>query len=542
MRPKLGADVSRYGVALITLIMCVLGVVGYFGMQKESFHLDELYTYGFANGYDHPFINPEDDMMKWHTSSYYNDYLTVQADQRFAYGSIYDTQSKDWHPPLYSFCIHTICSFFPNSFSKWYGIGFNMLFLSGTLLILYRFSLLLVNNKPLALITCAAYGLSAGAISSALFIRMYMMLIFFTLFTTYLHGLLVVKQKDLTRLMIVIAGVNIVGFLTHYLYATYAIIIACCYSVYLLKHRRYSEMTIYGAFMLCSAALSVILFPACLHMLSVNVESVVNSAGAGGYFIKVMLFTWILTEDLFGGPTLPLIIVLSFATILFLRKINPVRVVIDSGVGKEQRSFLLILIVAACLTFLGNVKISPYQDSWRYVYNLYPIIVLTAVTFIWIFIDSLNDRRTIFTNSMVIGIICFSIGISLSQGKVDYLYRGKAENLSSIMSAYNKYPALCVSEDTHNMTIAIPLLKLHQKSCYVATGSVAQDVSIMFAKDEQTLPTWGPFVLYVPHWNSVQESDSDILDNLMENAGFNSYTKMFNKRESGLSTNVYLVE
>lgn len=417
-----------------------------------------------------------------------------------------------------------------------------MFFLSGTLLVLYRLSLLIVNNKPLALIMCAAYGLSVGAISSAVFIRMYMMLIFFTLLTTYLHGLLVVRQRNLTRVMIVIAGVNIVGFLTHYLYATYAIIIACCYSVYLLKHRRYSEMTIYGAFMLCSAALSVVLFPACLNMLSVNSESLVNSAEAGGYFIKLLLFIWIWTEDLFGGPILTLMIVLSFTAIMLLRKTYPSRIVIDSGMEKGQSSFLLILIVAVLLTFLGNVKISPYQDSWRYVYNLYPITVLIAVTFTWIFINSLNDRRTIFTNAIIIGLICFSIGISHFQGKVDYLYRGKAENISSIMSTYNNYPALCVSDNTHNMTIAIPLLKSHQKSGYVSTDSVAQDVSIMMAKNEQGLLTWRPFVLYVPHWNSVQESDRVILDNLIENTGYQSCTKLFNKRESGLSTNVYLVE
>lgn len=63
---------------------------------------------------------------KWELSEVYKDYITVGADERFDYASVYYNQTMDVHPPLYYFILNTVSSFFAGSFSKWYGIGINL--------------------------------------------------------------------------------------------------------------------------------------------------------------------------------------------------------------------------------------------------------------------------------------------------------------------------------------------------------------------------------------------------------------------------------
>ena len=56
---------------------------------------------------------------------------------RFDYASVYYNQTQDVHPPLFYFLLHTVCSLFPGSFTKWTGLGMNFVLLGGTLAALY---------------------------------------------------------------------------------------------------------------------------------------------------------------------------------------------------------------------------------------------------------------------------------------------------------------------------------------------------------------------------------------------------------------------
>ena len=56
------------------------------------------------------------------------DYFTVQRGHEFDYATVWKNQSEDVHPPLYYVFVHTISSFFPGSFSKWFGLAVNILF------------------------------------------------------------------------------------------------------------------------------------------------------------------------------------------------------------------------------------------------------------------------------------------------------------------------------------------------------------------------------------------------------------------------------
>ena len=116
---------------LILIIVLQLLWTGYsFLYRKDGRHSDEIWSYGLANSYYQPFVyqragvHIDDCQMEdiinteqWITGETFRNYITVQPDQRFAYGSVYSNQTLDHHPPLYYALLHTVCSFFPNQFS-----------------------------------------------------------------------------------------------------------------------------------------------------------------------------------------------------------------------------------------------------------------------------------------------------------------------------------------------------------------------------------------------------------------------------------------
>lgn len=66
---------------------------------------------------------------RWLSPDFWNSALTVQQEYAFNYKSVFYNQAQDVHPPLYYVIIHTISSFFPGTYSKWFAIIPNMMFL-----------------------------------------------------------------------------------------------------------------------------------------------------------------------------------------------------------------------------------------------------------------------------------------------------------------------------------------------------------------------------------------------------------------------------
>lgn len=122
------------------IIICLLIALAVnFGCRKEGYYIDELWSYGLANSYETPFLQEVEDYMEtWHHTDFYEQYLTVEPDRTFAWNSVYSNQARDVHPPLYYFLLHGISSLFPEKFSKWYGILINLLFFTGTILLLFE--------------------------------------------------------------------------------------------------------------------------------------------------------------------------------------------------------------------------------------------------------------------------------------------------------------------------------------------------------------------------------------------------------------------
>ena len=258
--------IRSYSILLVVVLILVVRLICSFVLFKENMHSDEIWSFGLSNSYYEPFIyqNATHDELinfnKWLPSQVLRDYLTVTENHRFSYDSVYYNQVHDYHPPLYYYILHTICSFFPGSFSLWYGFVINIFALVGTVLFLYKFVCEATKNSSLALITCVFYGISIGSLNTFIFIRMYALLTMIAIILLYIHARIYYTQS-LKKYSIVLFVVTVSGALTHHFFVPYAGFLAVCYFVYFLFRKKYKILVGYSCIMLLAVGTSLLLFP-----------------------------------------------------------------------------------------------------------------------------------------------------------------------------------------------------------------------------------------------------------------------------------------
>ena len=111
-----------------------------------------------------------------------NEYLAVYPEHRFDYAQVVQNQIIDAsHPPFYYALVHTVCSFFPEVFSKWLAFVINLAMMAGALIMLFKIGKRVTDNNLYALIAVGGYALSIACITTTIYLRMYASLTFFVL-------------------------------------------------------------------------------------------------------------------------------------------------------------------------------------------------------------------------------------------------------------------------------------------------------------------------------------------------------------------------
>ncbi len=198
----------------------------------------------------------------WVPGQEYVDYLAVSEDNTFNYASVYYNQRGDVHPPFFYILLHTVCSFFQGSFSKWYGIGLNICISVITLLVLYKMCAKHLGGKSLALAILATFALSCGCISTALFIRMYALLTLMTVLCCYAHLEIIYNDFALNRKLCIAVFFSVLGgYYTQYYFVLYAAGIAAVMCVLFLCKRRWKSLLCYVGTLAAAAAVGIAIWP-----------------------------------------------------------------------------------------------------------------------------------------------------------------------------------------------------------------------------------------------------------------------------------------
>ena len=265
-----------YILLSLVIIFQLANITNIIVNKKKGFHSDEVFSYGLANSFYEPYLDTngvrslageghEHNFNNWISGDVIREYVTVQRGEQFRYDSVWYNQSMDRHPPLYYAVLHTMCSFFPDTFSFLFGYIINFVCFAVMQIFLYRLSRNILKSKYLALMVCIFWGFSSAAADIVIFIRMYCMLAMWGVIFLYLHSkLLETDGKPLLKQLVPLIIVTLCGALTQYLFLFLAFVTAVMFCIRYLCKKKIKVFFAYGFSLLGSVMTAQLIYPAYL--------------------------------------------------------------------------------------------------------------------------------------------------------------------------------------------------------------------------------------------------------------------------------------
>lgn len=362
---NLSNKMTRILVAVIIIIS--LGISTFYMTVKSGYHEDELLTYNLANSSKQ--LNTEG----WNTAEDFNEYIAA-GEHRFDYSNAYKNQVIDAsHPPFYYFLVHTVCSFFPNVFSKYFAFIINVVMMGLSLILLFKIGKRVTDNNLYALIAMGGYALSIACVTMTFYLRMYCTLIFFTLAFLYLTLKIYDRKKDIKASDFILLFLNVLfGVLTQYYFILFAGLTGLVMLVFSIKERSIKSLLIYIGVSLLGFALALAYYPYIitnvlggnrgLGSMSIDIDTVTIVTYIG---YKLMTYVQILIKELFIGQGWLLILcalgALGFG--IYFRFVKK----------KKLNRKCCFIIVPAVVYFSFISLISPFNSD-RYVAASLPLI------------------------------------------------------------------------------------------------------------------------------------------------------------------------
>lgn len=354
---------------VLILGICILlqiALVVSFAAEKEGYFIDEVLSFSLSNRPETGFFEPSPNT--WLDKEWYLTNVAVQEDTKFDYVNVYYNQKQDVAPPLFYVLLHSVCSMFPRQLSHWMGIGVNLIFYIGCMILLFCLGTQILKDKKAGILLSFLFGITYGAINSAIFIRMYMQATFFLLAHMYVY-LRYFETEEVSKQGYVWLGITaVLGSLTQYYFFIAAVFLGCWYTVKFLYEKRKNELIRYYLTIVLSAVCAVAIFPPMIwHVLKSGrgVEAFENFANANGYFANLKEMFQIINAQLFGG-LLPILAVLLLGVAIWGHKLQKREYTIE-------KKYWIPIAITCVGYFMTVTKVAPYQTD-RYLMPIYPLV------------------------------------------------------------------------------------------------------------------------------------------------------------------------
>jgi len=393
--------------------------------EKKNLHTDEVLTYILANNTvnEHITVGPEMGKTYIPADSAWTELMTVQRTGRFDYANVWEKQASDVHPPFYYVLIHTICSFFPGVYSKWFAGGVNILFVLLSFWLFRKTVWELTKSGKTVFFCSAFFCISSGVLSAATFLRMYMMLMFWFLLLTYL--LLRGMGQRSWRFYAAIFLAAVAGVLTHYYFVVYLFFSCIVWGIYLLIKKQYRDF-LYSVLVMFAAAGAVIaIFPASIQQSigggyrGVNTIQNLMDFSPQGIWYRFRECYRIVNQQLFGGLFLLLLVLL-----VICGAVLTVRVRKRPQADAVFRWFIVAL--PGILYFFLVSKIAVYLTD-RYFHPIYPMLVIMTIGALTVLFERLLRWRIAW---VAVCMLFLTVSMLHWRDSWHYLYRSSGRFLS----------------------------------------------------------------------------------------------------------------
>lgn len=479
-------------VLLVVAMLLHVAIVLSFAAKKEGYFIDEVLTFSLANrevtGY---FDTPAN---SWTDSDWYLRNMTAQEWARFRFDIPYMNQVQDVSPPLFYMLIHGVCSFFPGQLSHWMGIGLNLCFYIGSILLMYFLGKRIFKDNAAGVLIAFLFGITYGAVNSAIFIRMYMQATFMLLahVSVYVHYL---DQDNIKkRGYVLLALTAVLGCLTQYYFLIGAAFLGMWYVLKFLIKKRYLDLLKYFIAVGVSAVSAYLIFPAMLrHILkSGRGAAAFESLGENSsYFDHLKEMFRILNSQMFASRFWwILVVILVFVGIICFK---------DKALLRIENYAWVPVAFAGLGYFFAVTKVAPYQTD-RYIMPTYPLMYFLIVGAAYVLLCRLLDRK----KSLVICLLVFgALSISqLSDAKFHYLYEGYNER--NVAQEHKDENCVVLSDDHGYWYYDIQAFVQYNSFYWLRE---TEDTTCIEQMKERIVPA-GEFVMYVRNTWTPEDLES----------------------------------
>lgn len=430
-------------IVIILIIQTIIFVIA--GINKSYIHMDEAYSLGLTNYNKVEIQQNEDFYNTWHNKEYYEDYLSVNDNEKNNFLPVYENQKNDVHPPLYYLFLRIAMQFNIGSFSKWPGIILNIiiyLFITIFMYLILRKSFAKSENSQiksafLALIS----SLTLASINNAIYIRMYALSSLNILITTYLHLKLAEKKGNNYKLLVAIGISALVGSLTHYYYLFYLAMLFIMFVIKYLKEKEYKELAKYIITMIIAGILSLIIFPYSIkHMFfGYRGQGAISSLlNISEFFIKICQY--ILIINVYAFNNILFILVVFILGIIIYKKIKKIKLI-------EKNKYIKYILYPTIFYFLLVAMSAPWIEL-RYMMPICSIIFILIMYLLIMLLKNIVKEKTLNIIVILIALLMFIMPfisnqiIDISVGKKfkyeqENAYSSKQEIVEKLKSESN---------------------------------------------------------------------------------------------------------
>ena len=563
---------SKKGYNIITIIILIITVVFMFYWigKKEGFHEDEIFSYGSSNyKWDNVFqaagksdflnrtiekyvigdsigktienivyyLSHQDEFGKlageihsgdkpvWKTSEDAKDYVTIGKGDVLNYFSVYYNQSRDVHPPLFYMLVHLVSSIAYGIFSKYIIFSINLLFFVLSFVVIKKI-FEMFNKKWLGLIALVLYGLSMGAASTVIFLRMYMMITFFGIAYLYvnlkiLKNNLEITKKEKWQLFWTI----LLGFLTQYYFCILVFGIFVLMFIRFIQKKQYKMLKKYIIIHIVSALVGIILFPASIYHIFFSYRGV-NLIGNERSILQTITFYLERICEAYSINNILIYAILALGVIGVIA-----RVIIAKKNNKKIKNLFayLVIIIPTLIYFLVVVKMAPDIEEKYAMRYIMPILPELAIIFVLALEAIFRNKKVSYAVTTVAVLIVTISGMVTNEPK--YLYKGYNKYVE-IAEQYKDLDFVYAVDNAFTHMTSMPEFLIYNKSLIINMNYDKLD----FLRTDEELQSQDRFILTIKKWMNVE----DTLNKILEYTGFSNYEILL-QQEDDTGSIIYLV-
>ena len=449
--------------ALSIIIILIVGVTifAFLGKNKRISFCDEIFTYTIVNSH-----NPlsQFELGKWMTGD--DIARTLVHNEGDHIDDVLENVKLDMvHPPIYYIGVYIFSKLAGERFSVWTGLYINLIAYLLTAIFVWLILYGIFKSSFVATVCAVIYMINPSTLSNLMLIRMYMLYTLWVVAFAYGNFLLTNGRRNLLTygyLMVV----TVLGYLTQYYFAIFAVIFFVADAIYLYRRRRYAEIFKYLGAMIGAVVIATLLWKTWITAVTGNVYSSSMKDNALGLFSNIGAAVngiMIMQTSIFGSVNLVLKIVLLLAVvvsfILFRRMVSVIK-----------------LIAASLIYGLIVGKITPAAImSTRYFYAADALEIIFLLIFLWTIAAIIYSKTTAALKVIyktIVGIVFLAGGIYLgvSQGQIDYYPNADLydEQLSQL-SSFDNIPWIVAAPDNwvlegnlYDFTIPRDLIQINE--------------------------------------------------------------------------------